>query len=103
MNDDIKGIFKYSKRFSDKSNRSKFGNRLTKVSTWSICVIEHDCKESWVNFLNIKLFVSFGISDKSNKRNDKRFKFGNSESICRNVVDVNFDLVRVVDRINSSK
>jgi hypothetical protein len=95
----------YSKRFSDKSNRSKLGNKLLKVSTSSICVIEHDCKESCVNFLNIKLllFEIFDKFDKSNKRNDKRFRFGNSKSICINVFDVNFDVRRVVDRTNSSK
>ena len=80
FNEDINGILKYSKRFSDKSNRSKLGNKLVNVSISSICVIKHDCKDNCVNFLDIKLFLFdiFNKFDKSNERNDKRFKFGKS-------------------------
>lgn len=106
FNDNINGILKYSKRFSDKSNRSKFGNRLTNVSISSIWFIEHDCNDNCVNFLDVKIclfVVILNEFDKSNERKSKRFKLGNSDKICKNVFVVNCDVKIVVENINSSK
>lgn len=68
-----------------------------------ICLIKHDCNDNCVNFLNTNDVFLVNESDKLNERRYKRFKFGNSVKICKNVFDVNFDDKYVVENINSSK
>ena len=68
--------------------------------------MEHDCKDNWVNFRRInpleKIFDESDV-ERSNERNESRFKLGSSINICINVCPFNFDVVDVVDKINSSR
>jgi hypothetical protein len=55
FNEDIKGISKYSKRFSDKSNRSKLGNRFAKVSILNYFYLNHS--RNSIDQMNVEINV----------------------------------------------